>query len=89
VRSHHERVDGTGFPDGLCGNEISLLARIVSVADAFDAMTSTRTYRELQPTASAFEVLRQAAGAQFDPVVVTAFLATQSLAAVEQRNSPT
>lgn len=89
VRSHHERVDGTGFPDRLCGDEISLLARIVSVADAFDAMTSTRTYRELQPTASAFEVLRQAAGTQFDPDVVTAFRATQPYLGIERRSAAT
>jgi putative two-component system response regulator len=75
VRWHHEHVDGTGFPDGLTGQQIPLTARIVAVADAFDAMTTTRPYRENQPIDSARTELRRCAGQQFDPDVVDAFLA--------------
>jgi putative two-component system response regulator len=73
VRWHHERLDGTGFPDGLRGGEIPLAARIVSVVDAFDAMTSTRAYRGLQSTESSLVELQRSAGNQFDPDVVRAF----------------
>jgi putative two-component system response regulator len=75
VRWHHERLDGTGFPDGLRGDQIPLTARIVSVVDAFDAMTTTRAYREFQPTESSIAELQRNAGQQFDPEVVAAFLA--------------
>jgi cyclic di-GMP phosphodiesterase len=75
VRSHHERVDGAGFPDGLEGNRIPWAARIVAVADAFDAMTTDRSYRaSLQPGA-AIEELRSCAGSHFDRDVVEAFRA--------------
>lgn len=71
---HHERWDGDGYPDGLAGTDISLAARIVAVADSYDAMTSTRSYREpLRPSMAREQVARQA-GAQFDPAVVGAFL---------------
>jgi len=73
VRWHHERMDGTGFPDGLSGAQIPLAARIVSVADAFDAMTSTRAYRKFQSTESSIDELRRNAGKQFDPEVLAAF----------------
>src|SRR5262245_376302 len=76
VRSHHERWDGTGYPDGLKGEQIPLLARIVAVADAFDAMTSLRPYHPDKKTKSADvaigEVLQQS-GKQFDPTCATAF----------------
>ncbi|HXE57954.1 MAG TPA: HD domain-containing phosphohydrolase [Gemmatimonadales bacterium] len=75
VRSHHERIDGRGFPDGLLGDRIPIEARIVAVADAFDAMTTSRAYRPSQSKEAAFEELRRAAGSQFDPRVVEAFLA--------------
>lgn len=77
VRSHHERWDGNGYPDGLAGESIPLLARIVSVADAFDAMTSNRPYHENQkgkPPAWAFAEVERQLGQQFDPTVGTAFL---------------
>lgn len=73
VRSHHERMDGTGFPDGLKGEEIPLCARVVAVADAFDAMTSTRSYRLKQGAEPALLELDRCAGPHFDPVVVAAF----------------
>jgi diguanylate cyclase (GGDEF)-like protein len=75
VRSTHERFDGTGYPDGLQGEEIPLGARIVAVCDAFAAMTSDRPYRPAVPRARALEELRRAAGSQFDPRVVEAFVA--------------
>ncbi len=74
VRSHHERMDGKGFPDGLIGGQISLVARVVCVADSFDAMTSGRTYRAPRGPAEALIELRQSAGTQFDPQVVEAFI---------------
>jgi putative nucleotidyltransferase with HDIG domain len=73
VRYHHERVDGAGYPDGLRGNEIPLLSRIIGVADAFDAMTSDRPYSEAMPCRVARLRLAQAAGSQFDAGVVAAF----------------
>jgi two-component system cell cycle response regulator len=75
VRSSHERWDGSGYPDKLRGEAIPLCARIVSVADAFDAMTSDRPYSPGVPPESALDELRRCAGAQFDPVVVQAFAA--------------
>lgn len=75
VRSHHERMDGGGFPDKLKGKDIPIEARIVGVADAFDAMTSSRPYRDSMTAEEAVAELRRSAGAQFDPEVVAAFLA--------------
>ena len=76
VRSSHERFDGAGYPDGLAGAEIPIGARIVAVCDAFDAMTTTRAYRQARPVEAALEELERCAGAQFDPDVVAAFVAT-------------
>ena len=75
VRGHHERFDGAGYPDALKGSQIPLLARILAVADCFDALTSPRAYRGALPAARALGVLRQGAGTQFDPALVGAFLA--------------
>jgi len=75
VRSHHERLDGGGFPDGLRGEKIPIEARIVAVADAFDAMTTRRPYRESRPPADAMLELRRVAGTQLDPEAVEAFVA--------------
>jgi diguanylate cyclase (GGDEF)-like protein len=75
VRSTHERWDGTGYPDGLAGDRIPLGARIVAVCAAFAAMTSERPYRARVGAADAAGELRRAAGSQFDPTVVEAFLA--------------
>lgn len=74
VRYHHEHWDGTGYPAGLKGEEIPLVARIVAVADAFDAMTSNRPYRQAFSREEAIAELRRMAGIQFDPQVVKAFL---------------
>jgi putative nucleotidyltransferase with HDIG domain len=73
VRHHHERVDGEGYPDGLAAEEIPLLARIISVADAYNAMTSDRPYRDAMPSQVARLRLAQAVGSQFDTAVVAAF----------------
>jgi HD-GYP domain-containing protein (c-di-GMP phosphodiesterase class II) len=74
VRSHHERWDGRGYPDGLAGDAIPLLSRVVAVADAFDAMISDRPYRKGLPLSKAFAEMAAQAGAQFDPRCVQAFL---------------
>jgi putative nucleotidyltransferase with HDIG domain len=73
VRNHHERVDGNGYPDGLRGDEIPLIARIISVADAYNAMTSDRPYRDAMPSRVARLRLAQAVESQFDTSVVAAF----------------
>lgn len=75
VRSHHERIDGKGFPDGLQGDSIPMQARIVSVADAFDAMTTSRAYRMPRTTAEAVSELQACGGTHFDAEVVSAFTA--------------
>jgi len=74
VRSHHERWDGRGYPDGLKGEEIPLLARILFVADSYDSMTSDRPYRPSPGRGYAVRELKRCAGTQFDPRVVEAFL---------------
>lgn len=74
VSQHHERWDGTGYPAGLSRTQISLAARIVSVADTFDVMTSVRSYKAARPAVEAREELAKCAGTQFDPAVVRAFL---------------
>ncbi len=70
VRYHHERPDGTGYPDGLRGHQIPVGARILNVADAFDAMISDRPYRKAKTVRQALEELRNGSGSEFDPVVV-------------------
>lgn len=75
VRFHHERWDGCGYPDGLAGEEIPLGARIVQVADAFDAMTSDRPWRSARTQAAALAELRREAGRQFDPALAKEFAA--------------
>ncbi len=74
VRNHHERYDGLGYPDGLRNYHIPLLARIFSVADAYDAMTSDRPYRRKMTKEEAIEELVRNQGTQFDPIIVKAFL---------------
>jgi diguanylate cyclase (GGDEF)-like protein len=76
VRAHHERLDGEGYPRGLSGQEIALEPRILAVADAYEAMTANRPYRTAMPAAAARAELKRCSGAQFDPVVVDAFLGT-------------
>jgi len=74
VRHHHERWDGRGYPDGLAGESIALGARIVAVADAFDAMTTRRPYNRVRSVREAAEIMRAGAGRAWDPHVVAVFL---------------
>ncbi|MBP0459964.1 HD-GYP domain-containing protein, partial [Streptomyces montanisoli] len=74
ILHHHERMDGSGYPYGLAGDEIPEFARVVAVADAFDAMTSTRSYRRARPVETALAELRRCAGTQFDPEIVGAMV---------------
>ncbi|SMC05220.1 HDIG domain-containing protein [Sulfobacillus thermosulfidooxidans DSM 9293] len=74
VRQHHERWDGRGYPDNLEGNEIALETRIISVVDAYDAMTTDRPYRRAMPHAMAMAEIQNGAGTQFDPEVVAKFV---------------
>ena len=74
VRSHQECYDGSGYPDGLAGNDIPFIARIIAVADAFDAMTTNRPYRKKKTVEEAIQELKAKSGTQFDPIIVSAFL---------------
>lgn len=82
IRSHHERVDGKGYPDGLRGDEIDLPAQIVAIADAYDAMTSVRSYRKSLTSEEAVREIQSVSGKQFRPDVVAAFLNVIRRAAV-------
>jgi putative nucleotidyltransferase with HDIG domain len=73
VRSHHERWDGRGYPDGLSGEAIPLDARIICIADSYDAMTSVRSYRDQVEGGQAVAEIRRCAGRQFDPCLAEAF----------------
>ncbi len=74
ARYHHERYDGMGYPDGLKGEEIPLIARIICVADAFDAMNSTRVYRQKLKHGQIINQLKKNSGKQFDPGIIELFL---------------
>jgi HD-GYP domain-containing protein (c-di-GMP phosphodiesterase class II) len=76
VKAHHERVDGHGYPNGISGRQIPLEARILAVADAYEAMIADRPYRAGMTSADACEELVRCSGTQFDPAVVDAFLAS-------------
>jgi putative two-component system response regulator len=73
--SHHEKWDGAGYPDGLAGQAIPLCARLMAVADVFDALTTPRVYRAALGRAEAIEIIKAGRGAHFDPEIVDAFLA--------------
>ncbi len=75
IMHHHERMDGKGYPMGLAGDEIPEFARVIAVADAFDSMTSTRSYRGARSVEEAVAELRKCSGLQFDPMLVDAFIA--------------
>jgi HD-GYP domain-containing protein (c-di-GMP phosphodiesterase class II) len=74
IRGHHERLDGSGYPDGLRGDCIPLLARLIAVPDCFDALTTARAYRHALPVAEALALLRAGAGRTFQPEFIRAFL---------------
>ena len=73
VKHHHEKYNGTGYPDGLKADKIPLVARIISVADTFDALISHRPYRKATSPSKALEVISELSGEQLDPMVVEAF----------------
>lgn len=73
IRSHHEKWDGTGYPDGLAGEDIPLPARIVAVADAYDALTSTRAYKAAASHERSVSIITRASGAHFDPAIIKSF----------------
>lgn len=77
VRHHHERVDGLGYPDGLVGDEIPVFSQVISIADAYEALTSNRAYRPALSPRQALEVLRGNLGTQFDRRIGEVFLATE------------
>lgn len=77
ARTHHEWWDGTGYPDGIAGEEIPLYGRVCAVADVFDALTSRRPYKEPMSNAKSFRILSEGRGRQFDPVLVDSFLACE------------
>lgn len=85
VRFHHERIDGQGYPDGLSGEAIPLVSRIIAVADAYNAMTSDRPYRDAMPSRVARLRLAQAVDSQFDTSVIAAFEAILAGANEEYR----
>jgi HD-GYP domain-containing protein (c-di-GMP phosphodiesterase class II) len=85
VRSSHERWDGGGYPDSLAGGEIPLEARIICACDAYNAMTTTRSYRRAMPPAAAAAEVVRCAGTQFDPAVVDALLSVLRVAPAEER----
>ncbi|MFH1846689.1 MAG: HD domain-containing phosphohydrolase [Candidatus Omnitrophota bacterium] len=74
ILSHHERFDGAGYPNGLKGDDIPFIARIIAVADTFDAITSDRPYRQKKMAEVAVQIIKDNSGTQFDPIVVSAFL---------------
>ncbi|MBN1625949.1 MAG: HD domain-containing protein [Deltaproteobacteria bacterium] len=78
ARSHHERWDGTGYPDGLKGDSIPLAARITAIADAFDALTHERSYKKTWPAGMAVREMKALSGRQFDPVIMEGFCRIQS-----------
>jgi len=83
IRHHHERFDGRGYPDGVEGEQIPLVARIIAVADTFDAIVSTRAYRQARTSEDALAEIRRGAGSQFDPDIVSAFLALAAEGALD------
>jgi HD-GYP domain-containing protein (c-di-GMP phosphodiesterase class II) len=92
VAAHHERWDGTGYPRGLKGRRISLNARVVAIADAFDAITHRRRYSHARSFAEAVKAIAEGRGTQFDPDLVDLFLSPPVLAKIEkamrQANAP-
>jgi HD-GYP domain-containing protein (c-di-GMP phosphodiesterase class II) len=88
VLHHHERFDGGGYPRGLTGDEIPLGARIFAVVDAYDAMTSDRSYRRAGSHAFAVREIKRNSGTQFDPRAVEAFLAANTKGLIRDQASP-
>ena len=74
ARHHHEKWNGKGYPDGLEGKEIPLCARIMAVADVFDAVSAKRCYRDAMPLEQCFRIMEDGSGQDFDPVIAEVFL---------------
>jgi putative nucleotidyltransferase with HDIG domain len=74
IRHHHERIDGNGYPDGIAGEQIPLLARLICIVDAYEAMTADRSYREAMDTRKARSLMEESLGSQFDPCIGEVFL---------------
>jgi putative nucleotidyltransferase with HDIG domain len=89
IRNHHETWDGNGYPDKLKGDEIPLVARIIGVADTFDAMTTNRPYQKAMPLEHVAEKMRAMAGTRFDPTVVEAFSAAIAAGDLTPPDPPT
>jgi HD-GYP domain-containing protein (c-di-GMP phosphodiesterase class II) len=87
VRHHHERYDGTGYPDGIKGSDIPVDARVIAVADTLDAITTNRTYRAKRTFRHAVEELRRGAGSAFDPVIIAAVLQKETLTQLFRRSN--
>ena len=77
IRSHHERWDGSGYPDGLAGEDIPLEGRLMAIVDFFDALTSERSYHKNLPVGQVLEMIRANAGKHFDPVMADVFVSLQ------------
>ena len=86
VKHHHERWDGKGYPDHLAGEDIPYSARIIAIADTYDAMTSTRSYRKALPHDVAIEEIQKCAGAQFDPILAQKFVEIQGIIEAAKEN---
>ena len=86
ILAHHERWDGDGYPDGLSGEEIPLEARITSIADVFDALSTKRSYKPAFPTEKCFTILEEGRAKSFDPMVLDAFFASKDKILQVQRD---
>ncbi|MCK5509446.1 MAG: HD-GYP domain-containing protein, partial [Desulfobacterales bacterium] len=84
IKSHHECFDGTGYPDGLKKEEIPLLARILSVADVYDAISTNRSYRKKMEKNNIIKIMKKGSGTQFDPDVIDAFLKLHNEGVIEK-----
>jgi HD-GYP domain-containing protein (c-di-GMP phosphodiesterase class II) len=88
LRWHHERMQGTGYPDGLKGDEIPLMARIIAVADTFDAVTTTRPYQETMTFDQGLQVINKLSGVALDPRIVSAFNKAYSAGEILRKTDP-
>lgn len=84
IRWHHERYDGKGYPDGIAGEEIPIQSRLISIVDAYDAMTSDRAYRKALPIKKALDILEEEKGGQFDPELVHIFISNKIYKAIDE-----